>query len=480
MQYPKTMFPSPEFPPALGRASIVSIAMASIAGVAFLTVVIASWEGPEALRVIAWGAAGILGCFIGVLLLKRVVGWFGRKELFSPLIAFPIAYTVWFALGSLTLFDDKNAKVLQYSGIGLACYLAGVLLAGWRSALRPPRPVACNEWEDSRFWRIVGLLVGATLISYVYIVSRVGIIALDPQAAERRMDIGKYGPLEAVLFTASWTILVFVAAHLWTRSQRPAIRTLAWLGLGVAAVILLSLGSRGYLFVPVLTAVVARHYLRKRFHVVKLAFLGLAIFMALSFYGYSRDATLSQGSFSLRGGSATQLAVFPAIYAYLYVRQPVETLQEVIRVIPLTIPYQNGFLTFGALRTLLPGHHEMSDMFFKQILGSDFVGGGQPATLLGPLYADFGPLGIVLGMFVVGVVVAVTHSWMLANPTVLRVLIYSWLMQTVLFSLFGALIPYITTLWIPLFWWVLDVALLRRPAFALKTLPTSRVAQFNT
>jgi oligosaccharide repeat unit polymerase len=117
---------------------------------------------------------------------------------------------------------------------------------------------------------------------------------------------------------------------------------------------------------------------------------------------------------------------------------------------------------------LLPGHHEMSDMFFKRILDSDFVGGGQPATLLGPLYGDFGLMGIAAGMFLVGVVAAGLHARMLSNPTVFRVLIYAWFMQTILFSLFGALIPYITTVWIPLFWWFLDAALFRQPVYSFQ------------
>jgi oligosaccharide repeat unit polymerase len=422
------------------------------------------------MRDVGWGAAGIITCLVLVLSLKRVVGWFGRRELFSPLIAFPVAYAIWFSLGSLTLFDDRDAKVLQYSGVGLACYLAGVLLTGWKLSLKPTRPVFSNEWESSRFWPVMGALGIATLLAYLYIVSQIGIVALDPEAAERRLDLVKYGPFEAVLFTAAWTIFVFVTAQLWTRKDSRSLRRVAWIAVGLVALILLSLGSRGYLFVAVLTAVVARHYLKKRFHILKLALLATAIFVALSFYGYSRDATLSQTGFSFKNGGAAEMAIFPAIYAYLYVRQPVETLQDVIRVIPRTIPYQNGMLTFDALRTLLPGHHEMSDMFFKQILGSDFVGGGQPATLLGPLYGDFGLIGIVVGMFVVGVIVARTHSWMLTKPTVFRVLMYAWLTQTVLFSLFGALIPYITTLWIPLFWWLLDATLLRKPTFAMQRL----------
>ena len=459
---------------------MASIALAVTAGTGLLVLVIASWEGPIALRALSWGAAGIVACLISVLVLKRLLHWFSRHELFSPFIAFPVTYTLWFALGSLTLWNERNVKVVQYSSIGLACYFAGVVLAGWRAALRPSKPAFRNEWETSRFWLVVGALAAATVLSYIYVISRIGIIALASDAADRRMDLAKYGSVEAVLFTASWTILVFVTAQLWTGSQHRVTRRLAWIGLCIIAVIILSLGSRGNLFVPFLTAVIARHYLRKRFHILKLALLGIGMFVALSFYGYTRDATLARGSLSFTNGNATQAAILPAIYAYLYVRQPVETLQEVIRVIPRTIPYQNGMLSFDALRTLLPGHHEMSDMFFKQILGSDFVGGGQPATLLGPLYGDFGLAGIVVGMFAVGVVVAKTHSWMLANPTVFRVLIYAWLMQTVLFSLFGALIPYITTIWIPLFWWFLDAALLRRPAFALRTPDLSQTAPVQT
>jgi len=461
------MFPSTELNPAPGRAGLFSIALAAMAGVFFLVLLVASWQGPEALRDVAWGAAGIVGCLAFILVIKRVVGWFGRQELFSPLIAFPIAYVIWFSLGSLALFDDRDAKVLQYSGIGLACYLAGVLLVGWRSSIKPWRPIFRNEWEPSRFWLIMGALGGATLLAYLYVISQTGIIALDPEAAERRAELGKYGPVEAVMFSGAWTILVFAAAQLWTRAERPWTRRLGWAGLVLVALLLLSLGSRGYLFVPVLTAVVARHYLWKRFHILKLGLLALVVFVALSIYGYTRDATLSQGTISLKTGSVQELAIFPAIYAYLYVRQPVETLQDVFRVIPRNIPYQNGMLTFDALRTLLPGHHEMSDMFFKQILGSDFVGGGQPATLLGPLYGDFGLAGIILGMIATGIIVARTHHWMLNQPTVFRVLVYAWLMQTVLFSLFGALIPYITTLWIPLFWWLLDAIFLRKPSFAL-------------
>jgi oligosaccharide repeat unit polymerase len=462
----------------IGKASARSIQLAGAAGVAFLVTAVAAWLGPQPLRDEGWAVAGTASLLVFAFFVRQVIRWFGRQELFSPLIAFPITYAAWFAVGSLTL-DDGQGKILLYSGAGLACYVTGALLAGWRSVLRPPRPTFRNEWDRSRFWFVIGTFGVLTVLSYAYVISQVGIIALDPEAAERRADLVKYGPVEAILFTASWTVLIFIAVYLWTERERPLLRKIGWASVFAVALILLSLGSRGYLFVPLLTAVIARHYLRKKFHVATLLAIGVVVFMALSFYGFKRDSTLSSGKFSLKGGNATEMAIYPLIYAYLYVSQPVWTLQEVTRVIPRTIPYQNGQLTFDALRTLLPGHHEMSDMFFKQILGSDFVGGGQPATLLGPLYGDFGLFGILVGMFIVGIVIARTYSWMVTKPTVLRVVMYSWAMQTVLFSLFGALIPYITTLWIPVFWWFLDSSMLRKQSFAPRSLPFDSRAALN-
>src|SRR5258706_1500047 len=134
------MLPSTDFRPHLGRVSMASIALAVTAGTGLLVLVIASWEGPIALRALSWGAAGIVACLISVLVLKRLLHWVSRHELFSPFIAFPVTYTLWFALGSLTLLNEGNVKVVQYSSIGLACYFAGGVLVGLCRALPPSKP----------------------------------------------------------------------------------------------------------------------------------------------------------------------------------------------------------------------------------------------------------------------------------------------------------------------------------------------------
>lgn len=180
--------------------------------------------------------------------------------------------------------------------------------------------------------------------------------------------------------------------------------------------------------------------------------------MTASYFGWARDA-MGYGESSLGNLQFNGQGLF---YLYFYVRNTVTTLRDVMATIPHTVPYQGGYLSFGALASILPGHHVSSDMFFRQILGLNFLGFGQPATLLGPMYGDFGLIGIISEMFAFGMIYARVYSWMSQRRSVLAVLIYAWISQTALFSLFGALLTYAITIVIPLGWILLNLCLRTR------------------
>ena len=400
--------------------------------------------------------------------LSEAIGFVGRLDVFSPLVAFPALYVAWFAVGSIDmievpatvtfgLFEPIPRYVIGYALLGLISYLVGAGL--WR-----PKPVGGkNEegrtleftWSEHRFAAVSAGLGVLMFISYAYLIAAMGTIpALSADAGETRLRILQSGPAEAVLFTCAWTLIPMLMMYVWRKNSRRGTRFLCYAAVVVSSVLLLSLGGRSYLFVPLLTTLVARHYGKRRFKVGKLALVSVTLFCSLSLFGSVRDTALNGSSFG-----EEQLGipgpVMPFVYAYLYVRYPVATFRDITTIIPNKIPYQYGALSLGPLSTLLPRHHEQSDMFFKNILGNDFVGAGQPATLLGPLYADAGLPGILLGLFLAGMFISRAYAWMLAEPTGIRVLLYAWLTQTLLFSLFANLFPYITTIWIPAFWMIL-------------------------
>src|SRR5580704_158978 len=393
-----------------------------------------------------------------------------RLDVFSPLVAFPVLYIAWFVLGSLDiidvpatfdfgLFEPIPGYVIGYAALGLAAYLAG-------SVLGRPKPIGNYTgrtpgftWAGDRFAAVsvgLGLLMA---VSYLYIIAGIGEIpALSPDAGEVRLRIAQYGPAEAVMLTCAWTLIPTLMMYVWGRSPRWRVRLLCFASVGVSSVLLVSLGGRRLIIDPILTTLVARHYGKRRFAIRRLALVCVALFCSLSFFGYVRDTSLGGAKYA-EDQLGIPGSVLPFVYAYLYVRYPVATFRDITTIVPNKIPYQRGALSFGPLATVLPGHHEQSDMFFKNILGSDFNGAGQPATLLGPLYADAGLPGIVVGLFFTGIFMARAYAWMLAKPTVIRVLLYAWLTKTLLFSLFVSLFPDITAVWIPAFWMMLDLSL---------------------
>lgn len=423
-------------------------------------------DGPDDSLMFLLGILASLALVV-YLVVRWLRHWLKERDFFSPLVAFPLAYITWFTLGSIgtAAVEEYDVRVCLYAALGLVCYILGarLFLKGKREEITPVR----NNWNRESFWFVILVMGALTILSYSYLISQMGIPALSSVVAESRLEIVKYGPTQAVLVTSAFTVMILLGGHLWNVQEKPALRRLCWLCIVLIAVFMISLGSRGFLFSPLLTMLIARHYFAKQYGLRRLVIVGLVVFAGLSIYGYLRDKQLTEGSVIINPQEDIGTVIFPFIYAFDYIGQPVATLQALIQLIPEGVPYQHGVLTFGALATLLPGRHEMADMFFKRILGNDFIGGGQPGTLLAPFYGDFGLLGILLGMFLLGALTGKVYSWMCSGQTVFRILIYAWVMHITLLSLFGAIFPYIHIIWIPLFWWFLNSVVLKRSPFRI-------------
>ncbi|MGA9389643.1 MAG: O-antigen polymerase [Candidatus Sulfotelmatobacter sp.] len=266
--------------------------------------------------------------------------------------------------------------------------------------------------------------------------------------------MGHVGATQAVFLSSAWTLMVFLLAG---QAARRWSGKVAMTGAAVTSVLLLSLGGRGNFFIGFLTLLIAWNYLKQGIRLQALVLAVVVLYAMMSAYGFVRDqAYRGADSANYLDAAGIPPLVQPLVYAFTYIRGGVATFRDLSALIPSEIPYQHGRLTLLPLSTLLPGHHEMADMFFKNILGHDFVGLGQPATPLGPLYGDFGLPGIFGGMFCFGLLVAALYGRMVSQPGVVRVLVYAWVMQTGLVGLFGSLFPYVSNLFVPLLWLGMD------------------------
>jgi oligosaccharide repeat unit polymerase len=406
------------------------------------------FAGEHGLALVVTAMFAVLAAWLVVRLAVRM-----RKvtiDVFSPVVGFTAAYVLWFGLGSLTFFMDASPPPYLYFVLGLLAYLAGVLIIFRRKQAAEevqdlPRRI---PWVPSQFRLVMLVFVLLMAGSYLLLIAQIGIPAIHADVAIRREALGAHHYLVDVLLSAALTVTSFAAADLWSETR--VLSPLVSSGLVILALLMQgSFGNRGFLAVPLLTLLILWHYWKKPIPAKRLAVICAVMFVASVAYEYSRASAIKNG--------ADDYTASEIIYASgaFTLRTNLSNFRDVVQAIPSEVPYQHGYLTFGALLQILPGHHESSDEFFKRILASDFLGGGQPGTILGTFYGDFGPAGIPVGMFLFGAFSAKVHRWMKEKPTLIRVLLYSWFAQTALFSLYGALVTYIITLWVPFMWWIL-------------------------
>ncbi len=429
---------------AQGIRTLISLVSVLVLLLVALTEAISSGEAALALGTL-FGIPGVCFVFRG---LRWVIRSIERADLFSPLVAFPIIYVLWFGVGSLTFWEDANPPRYEYFVMGLLSYLAGALTMRRKGAATGE---ACGSesasWSALRFRLVVYSLFFLMTGSYVMLIAQIGIPTIHDDVAFRRAALSSHHYLGAILQSSATTLMLFSAADLWSHKRTLAPAT----SIGVivlGALFLASFGNKGFVIIPLLTLLILRHYWKKAIPGGRFFFVSACLFLISVGYDYTRAMAVNEMEDTTWDEMLYTAGAF-TLYTNL------SNFRDIVQAIPSEVPYQHGYLTFGVLLQTLPGHHESSDEFFRRILGSDFIGGGQPGTVLAPFYGDFGVTGILLGMFLFGAFSAKTYGWTKEKPTFFRVLLYSWLAQTAILSVYGALVTYIITLWLPFMWWVL-------------------------
>lgn len=92
-----------------------------------------------------------------------------------------------------------------------------------------------------------------------------------------------------------------------------------------------------------------------------------------------------------------------------------QNLNYVFRAFPERVPFQNGYTYLINLIMLKPGPDLDFTLWLKEKIGISFSGGGITPTILGEFYINFGTLGIFIGMFLLGIVVAKVDKWVISG-----------------------------------------------------------------
>jgi hypothetical protein len=221
------------------------------------------------------------------------------------------------------------------------------------------------------------------------------------------------------------------------------------------------LGHRGLPIFILAPLVVCFHYLVRPLRLGLLVAACTLIILGLGVANYLRLTTSPPQLAHLLAHSNLPPWVPPALTpAVTFVAFSPLTFNLVLSMVPEREPFQYGAAIFNGAFGILPGHQAtISEFVTVRLLHLPEGSPGLPPTILGGFYLDFGRIGIVVGMLLVGIVSQYLYWRMFERSTLWAVFLYAYWSFNLFVALYGDLIANDLIWFIPLSVYCIHVAI---------------------
>lgn len=329
-----------------------------------------------------------------------------RVDWFSPVVLFPAVYIGYVALGMIPISNlwYPPPTVLAYFALGLLGYLLGALLV-WRLSdtrdsiwtVPDSTPAAPRLPATPLHWAAWGL-AAVGLLAAMMVLSR-GIPLLHAGAR------GSSGSMFYMAAHALW-FGVALSVHLSGEAAfRRGQRWVGWMALFSLGILFL-LAYRTPLIYLSFLLLLWWHYHRRPVTWVHVSLFGAVVVLGATLFSYLRQV-LTYGAerwayYVSTIGVGEQWAWL--VPFHLVTREGVAIFQKLVYVSPPTGGY-GGMFHLSSFLVALPGAQDSPRRIVSDILGHRAEVTTTP-SIIGPWYMDFGVLGILVGMFLLGAMLA--------------------------------------------------------------------------
>ncbi len=349
-----------------------------------------------------------------------------KIDLFSPFYIFPLFFILYLSIGSASEFIAHEQEItgkqwILYALALLFFFLGTIIPFLLYERIKPKaRPAKC-KWDKSKLLQITSLIfiLAVAARSLIYVSTGIPLLASNVNLA--RQQAAENGYLGMIALSTEIVFMVSFVAVLKYKHNRKLFFFFMIFSLAFSILT----GSRQSFIRMIFPCLVFFHYYRKKISAKAfvVAFIIIAVFIGS--IGFYRRHVLVQSTME---ASLTEYNYNPflfwAPFAVRELKLAPEGLAIILETFPKKISYQKGKLHISPLLMPLPGEQEQPDMFFKRKLGMEWVGFGLASTMLAPQYADFGIMGIFVGMFFVGFILSHLYFKARVSPSPLQILIY--------------------------------------------------------
>ena len=363
-------------------------------------------------------------------------------DIFSPKIVFSFVFCLMYGIGFIRAYMRGITAVLELNlviAIGLLAFWVGIFLVSYLSSEKfssAPQADFIMQWNSARFYKITWAIFAASLLVFLFSLRRTGLIIFQSNLeVTRTQTVAQIGGYAFYIIRSMAIALFFGVIFLTTRRSTSIIKKLSIVILIVTGcLVLLATGYRNGVVVFLIGALIIFHYSIRPLKMRETALMTLSLIAGIAAYALWRQ-----------GGELYWAEIFDRASHELAL--PLMTLLTTVENVPETVPflYGNGILmTFLAL---LPGEQPVLGPWLKEQFGLNFAGGGFPPSILGGFYLEFGIIGIIIGMLLLGVILQLAYIFLRRQPTELSLIIYSFLLTYSIQSIRDGLLKDIFPIW---------------------------------
>jgi oligosaccharide repeat unit polymerase len=283
-----------------------------------------------------------------------------------------------------------------------------------------------------------------TIYEFKYVIGGIPILGTNWEEDRFVSASGYIGRLIHIISYSFIPLAMVIQAALFSQKKILTLKNsyyfiMLFLSLSVCAM----WGSRHTIFIPLTVGVVLFHYLHYRLYLRHFIFLGLIGLIFVGGIGYLRTSTIWE-DLDIDYTEVLQELGYEGRYpifdqAHNTIAINFETFHWLTDTVPDSINYQYGKFTFFPFYSLLPGKQDTLGEWQNNIWNTGFYA-NLTSTFMGPLYVDFGLLGIFLFTFIFSIFITLLYKNMHKHPTMFNILIFAFFVNHIV------MMPYDNTL----------------------------------
>lgn len=366
-------------------------------------------------------------------------------DIFSPIILFPALWISCVVVGSRIISIQQtpwnsvmwNSVSLALIGWILGYVVGSVLLISKRNneIIQPPFKFHLRSiWERKNFDFLILIWFTAAVIctayEFKYVVGGIPILGMNWEEDRFISASGYLGRLIHMISYSLIPLAMVIQAFLFSQKKIFSINNLYYFIMLLLTLCVCAMwGSRHTLFIPITVGVVLFHYLHYKLRIRHFILLGLAALIFVGGIGYLRTSTIWKDvdidytEVLQELGYEGQYPIFDQAHNTIAIN--FETFHWLTDTVPSSKDYQYGKFTFFPFYSLLPGKQDTLGEWQNKVWNTGFYA-NLTSTFMGPLYVDFGLLGIFIFAFLFSLFLSMLYKSMYKNPSIFNILLLAF------------------------------------------------------